>query len=312
MALNDVTSVQVAQAIAKVVAARALPPLVGNLVMGNLVNRDFEATMANVGDTVNVPIPPVMVANNLAEAGTVTTQNPSLGNAQIVLNMHAEATFQIPDATRVLVVPDLIDIYMGPAIIALAERIETDLLNTYTLFTANSTQGGNSAFDEARLDAAESALATAKVPAAEPKYAVVSVSAYSAIRQISRFTEFQMTGPTGQPSPMITGALAGGSLTGAMGGTLKGMTIYRSQYVANATEYQNLVFARNALGLVMRRLPQPIPGTGAIAEYAEMGNFGFRVVMSYAPGTLAQQFTVDCLYGVGPLRNNHAVVVQST
>ena len=74
---------------------------------------------------------------------------------------------------------------------------------------------------------------------------------------------------------------------------------------------QNVAFARNALGLVMRRLPQPLPGTGAIAEYGELGNFGMRVVMSYQPNTLAQQFTVDVLYGAGVLRNNHGVQVRS-
>ena len=57
---------------------------------------------------------------------------------------------------------------------------------------------------------------------------------------------------------------------------------------------------------MIRRLPQPLPGTGAIAEYAELGNFGMRVVMSYQPNTLAQQFTVDVLYGCGVLRNASA------
>jgi len=63
--------------------------------------------------------------------------------------------------------------------------------------------------------------------------------------------------------------------------------------------------------LAIRRLPQPLPGTGAIAEYAEMGNFGVRVVMSYQPDTLAQQFTVDILYGAAILRNNHGVMINS-
>lgn len=311
---NEITSVQVAQAILKVIAARVLQPLVGNLVMGNLVNRDFEASLAAAGDTVNVTIPPTMTANNIAEAGSVTNQNPSLGNAQIVLNQHAEATFQIPDATRVLVQPDLLQVYLEPAIVAIAERIETDLLATYTLFTANTALGAGSTFDESRLDSAEKALFDAKVPPSQKRNLVVSSSAYSAIRQIARFTEFQMVGPSGQPSAMQTGALPGGSLgNGVVGGTLKNIDIYRSQYVAAvSTTYHNLCFTRDALGLVIRRLPQPLPGTGAIAEYAEMGNFGVRVVMSYAPNTLAQQFTVDCLYGVGPLRNNHAVDVQST
>jgi hypothetical protein len=79
-----------------------------------------------------------------------------------------------------------------------------------------------------------------------------------------------------------------------------------------STLYHNLAFVRDAIGLVVRRLPMPLPGTGAIAEYAEMANFGMRVTMSYAPNTLAQQFTVDCLYGCAPLRQNFAVDVQST
>src|SRR3982074_750316 len=133
-----ITSANLANAIVKLVAVDALPALMGNLVMGNLVNRDFEPTLAQAGDTVNVPIPPTLVANNIAEGGTVITQNPSLGNASIVLNTHAEATFQIPDVTKVLAVPDLLRVYMPPAGIAIAERLESDLLGLYASFTANA------------------------------------------------------------------------------------------------------------------------------------------------------------------------------
>src|SRR5471032_346247 len=136
-----ITSGNVANAIVKLVAVDALPVLVGNLVMGNLVNRDYEPILAHAGDTVNVPIPPIMVANNIAEGGVVQPQNPSLGNAQIVLNTHAEATFQIPDVTKVLAVPDLLRIYMQPAVVAIAEKIESDLLNLYAGFTANAPLG---------------------------------------------------------------------------------------------------------------------------------------------------------------------------
>src|SRR6266480_5088802 len=136
-----ITSANVANAIVKLVAADALPALMSNLVMGNLVNRDYEPTLAQAGDTVNIPIPPTLIANNLAEGGTVQTQNPNLGNAQIVLNTHAEATFQIPDVTKVLAVPDLLKIYMEPAVAAIAQKIESDLLGLYAGFTANTSVG---------------------------------------------------------------------------------------------------------------------------------------------------------------------------
>src|ERR1700688_3131239 len=136
-----ITSANVANAIVKLVAVDALPALMSNLIMGNLVNRDYEPTLAQAGDTVNVPIPPTLLANNILEGGTVQTQNPSLGNAQIVLNTHAEATFQIPDVTKVLAVPDLLKVYMEPSVAAIAERIESDLLSLYAGFTANTPVG---------------------------------------------------------------------------------------------------------------------------------------------------------------------------
>jgi len=300
-----ITSTNVASAIVKLVAVDALPALMSNLVMGNLVNRDYEPTLANAGDTVNVPIPPTLVANNIAEGGTVQTQNPNLGNAQIVLNTHAEATFQIPDVTKVLAVPDLLRLYMQPAVVAIAERIETDILGLYSQFSSNTPIGtAGIPLTEASVDGAETALFQAKVPAADSKYLIVDPATYSALRQIPRFSEYYSAGEAGLRA-LVDGAV----------GKIKDFFVFRSQLVPRTgsapVTTHNLAFARNAIGLVVRRLPQPLPGTGAIAEYAEMGNFGIRVVMSYQPNTLAQQFTVDVLYGAAVLRNSFGVQVNS-
>jgi hypothetical protein len=276
--------------------------------MGNLVNRDFEAALASAGDTINVPIPGTMVANNIAEAGTVQTQNPSLGNAQIVLNTHSEATFQIPDVTKCFAQPDLLPLYMTPAVVAVATKIETDLLALWSLFTANAALGATSTMDEARIDSAEKALFDALVPTNDPKFLFVDSGAFSAMRQIPRFSEYQTIGSQGV---MMGADMPGAGPLGA-NGMIKSFLVFRSQYVALSTNHKNLAFHKNAIGLAIRRLPQPLPGTGAIAEYAEMAGFGMRVVMSYQPNTLAQQFTVDCLYGAGVLRNTHGQVIQST
>jgi hypothetical protein len=300
-----ITSANLANAIVKLVAVDALPALMGHLVMGNLVNRDFEPTLAQAGDTVNVPIPPVMQANNIAEGGTVVTQNPDLQNAQIILNSHVEATFQIPDVTKVIAVPDLLRLYMQPAMVALAERVESDLLGLYSQFTANAPLGtGGTPLAESVIDAAETALFNAKVPANEPKYLVVDGSSYSALRQVARFSEYNTAGEAGLR------ALVDGTI-----GKLKDFYVFRSHFVpktgASPVTTHNVAFAKSAIGLAIRRLPKPLPGTGGIAEYAELGNFGMRVLMSYQPNTLAQQFTVDMLYGVGVLRNSHGVQVRS-
>jgi hypothetical protein len=303
--LAAITSNNVANAIVKLVAADALPVLVGNLVMGNLVNRDYEPALAQAGDTINIPVPPEMVANNISEGGTVQAQNPNLGNAQIVLSSHVESTFQIPDVTKILAVPDLLKIYMEPAVAAIAQKIESDLLGLYAGFTANNPVGApGTPITEETIDAAETALFLSKIPPTEQKYMVVDAKTYSTWRQIERFSEYQTAGDAGLR------ALVDGTV-----GKIKDFFVFRSQFVpktgSDPATTHNLAFTKNAIGLVMRRLPQPLPGTGAIAEYAEMGNFGMRVVMSYQPNTLAQQFTVDVLYGCGVLRNCAGVQVNT-
>jgi hypothetical protein len=194
---------------------------------------------------------------------------------------------------------------MQPAVVALAEKIESDLLGQYASFTANTPVGtGGTAITEAVVDAAETALFSAKVPANQSKYLVVDPATYGTLRQIPRFSEYSSAGEAGLR------ALIDGSV-----GKMKDFYIFRSQFVkktgTSPVTTNNLAFAKDALGLVVRRLPQPLPGTGAIAEYAELGNFGMRVTMSYQPNTLAQQFTVDVLYGIGVLRNGYAVQVRS-
>jgi hypothetical protein len=299
--MPTITSSNVAQAIVKLVAADALPALVGNLVMGNLVNRSYEADLANQGDTISIPIPPVMAANNISEGGSVQTQNPTLGSATVVINTHAESSFQIPDVTRVLAHPDLLNMYMQPAIIAIATRIETDLTQLYINLTANSSVGtANTTITESVVDSAETSLFTALVPDTVPKFLVLSGPTYSDARQIQRFSEDKVAPEFGSVVP-----------SGVVG-RLKSFFVMRSQYIQKVsnTTY-NLAFARDSFALVMRMLPKPLPNTGAVAEYASMGNFGMRVVLSYAPNTLAQQFTVDVLYGVAVLRNVFGVPVLS-
>jgi hypothetical protein len=205
----------------------------------------------------------------------------------------------------VIAVPDLLRIYMQPAVAAIAEKIESDLLGLYGGFTANAPVGtAGSPITEAAVDAAETALFQAKLPASEPKYLVVDAATYSQLRQILRFSEFQTAGEAGLRA-LVDGAV----------GKIKDFFVFRSQFVvktgSSPVSTHNLAFSRSAIGLVVRRLPQPLPGTGAIAEYAEVGNFGMRVVMSYQPNTLAQQFTVDVLYGVAAIRNAFGVQVNS-
>ena len=308
-----ITSINVANAIVKLVASRALPALQGNFVLGSLINRDYDNTFANGGDTLSIPIPPTLVANNIAEGGSVQLQNPSLGTAQIVLNNHIETTFQIPDVMKALTSINLVDTYAVPAGIAVATALETQLANLYPLFTANVPVGSATPMDEARIDAAETTLFSALVPKSEMRYLLVSAGSYSQLRQLPRFTEYQTVGPNVGDSPMMTGKLPGSTNApnGSADGKIKDFWVYRSQFVPviSGTSY-NMAFTKNAVGMAIRRLGTPLPGTGAVAEYMEVGGFGIRMTMSYQPNQLGQQFTLDVLSGMGVVRNAFGVVVK--
>lgn len=274
--MSSLTSANVANAIVKLVAADALPALIGNLIMGNLVNRDFEPILARAGDVYSV--------------------GPE--NTTVALK-HVEAMFVVPDITRVLAVPDLLRLYMEPAVMAIAEKIETDLLNLYAQFTANSGVSAADALREAELCHAEVFLIDAKVPRSANRYLVVDRRTYTELRLCRGFSEYQSAGEAGLR------VLVDGSV-----GRAGDFFVFRSPFVSRADgAVNNLAFAKDAIGMVMRRLPMPAPGK--LGEYAEIGSFGLRVAMDYKPNTLAQQFTIDVLYGIGVLRKNHGVQVRS-
>ena len=254
-----VTTTNVASAINKLVAADALPELMSNMVLANLALRDFDYAVAQPSDVVSTPF------------------------GKITLTSWAQSTFQVPDVTKVLAVPELLRLYMTPAILEIAQKIETNLYNATTAFEYMTGDFIKAA------DEAEKKLYSRGV---NQKYLVAHPTEYGMLRQQESFSEYESVGAVG-----ATGIYVDGSV-----GRWRDMLCFRSANVKDA-----VVFNRRALCMATRRLPRPIPGTGAIDDYAEYGNFGMRVVMNYQPNTLAQQFTLDVLYGVAVIDKNCGV-----
>jgi N4-gp56 family major capsid protein len=298
--MGVIVAENVAEAVVRLVAADVIEPLRAEFVMGRLVNTNYEPTLQGVGDTVNVPVAPTLAANNIAQTGSVAPQNKPLGNIPVTLTTHAEATFVIPDVVKILTAPNLTQVYAKSAMLAIAEKVESDLLGHYPGFTYNAALGADNAdLTEALVDKAETALFNARVPRTEPKFLIVSGDQYAVLRQIARFSEVDKIG-TGEA--IITGEI----------GRLKSFYVLRHQLVKKVgNAVYNQAFARDAITLATRRLPLPLPGTGVVAAYAETEGFGVRVLMSYNPNTLAQQFTVDILYGSSVLRATHGQTLIS-
>ena len=99
-----------------------------------------------------------------------------------------------------------------------------------TALVANTPVGtGGTAITEAVVDAAETALFSAKVPPSQSKYLVVDPATYGTLRQIPRFSEYSTAGDAGLR------ALVDGSV-----GKMKDFYIFRSQFVAKTGSCQLL------------------------------------------------------------------------
>jgi len=296
-----ITSENFAENLVKMLAAEALPILRQNALMANLVNRNFENQISERGHVVNVRLIPSMTANVISEGGSVTTQNPSQGTVPVALTTHVEASFTIPDFSRAIAGGQVVGDYLKPAVIAVVDKIETDLMKMYGGLTSNAALGaGATDLTEAVVDNAEKALFNARAPMSSPKWLAVNSDQYSVIRQLARFSELDKIG---SGDAIITGEV----------GTLKGLNVFRSHYVqttAGPVDH-NMAFQRDAFALVMRPLPPPMPGSGGIASTVSDSGYGLRVVTTYNGSTLSQQFTVDALFGIAVVRPELGVEVKS-
>lgn len=64
--------------------------------------------------------------------------------------------------------------------------------------------------------------------------------------------------------------------------------------------------AAHDMVMITRRSPLPLPGCGAIGQYAELSDFGLRVVLSYDAHDLGQTIMIDTLVGGGRIPRSGA------
>lgn len=271
--MSYITSANVANAIAKLIAADVLPALLGEMVMGNLVTRDFEPVIHQEGSCIAFPAT----------------------NTPVRLKL-VSASFRVPDVTKVLAVPDLLRIYMQPAVSKIANEIDGELLSLYSGFSSSGPQieGANA------VPVLDSVNDTLFGSLSNVRYLVCDAGLYTRLRQIHGFSEYDSASSAGLRA-LIDGTV----------GKYRDLYVLRSVNVPKTEVRQNLAFTRSSIGLATRRLPQPLPGTGKVCEYAELGNFGMRVTMQYQPNTLSQDFEIDVLQGSAILRQDEGVQVPS-
>ena len=118
-------------------AQESLAILEENMVMANLVHRDFSPLVASYGDVVNTRRPGEFKMRRKAQTDSVENQDAVATNVQVPLNQHVYVTFTIYDEESSLAFKDLVTFYMQPAALEMARAVDKILLGQVHRFLAN-------------------------------------------------------------------------------------------------------------------------------------------------------------------------------
>jgi hypothetical protein len=118
-------------------ANESLAILEENMVMANLVHRDFSPLVASFGDVVNTRRPSEFSTKRKSQSDPVVSQDATSTNVQVPLNQHVYQTFTIKDEEASLSFKELISYYMEPAAMQMARTVDRILCGQVHRFFAN-------------------------------------------------------------------------------------------------------------------------------------------------------------------------------
>ncbi len=118
-------------------AQESLMILEANMVVANLIHRDFSDEVAQFGDVVNTRKPATYTAARKGVTDDVSIQNSEATNVAVPLDQHVHTSFLIRDGEESKGFKDLIQEYLYPAVLSLSEYIDSVLLMHMYMFVAN-------------------------------------------------------------------------------------------------------------------------------------------------------------------------------
>ncbi len=111
--------------------------LLENMVISNLVHRDFSPQVANFGDIVHTRKPAEFTAERKVDADTVTIQNADATDIAVPLDQHLHTSFLIKDGEESKSFKDLVQTYLQPAVWSIAQALDKILIGEVHQFFTN-------------------------------------------------------------------------------------------------------------------------------------------------------------------------------
>lgn len=122
------------------IAPETLPSLIDNLVMPNLMYKDYANVFANEGDQIRVERPVVFIADEFG--GTINLQDINEKYVFVTMDKIADVSMEITQSDLALTAEDFATKYSQPAAEAIAEKINDDGLDVYKyVYSFEGTSG---------------------------------------------------------------------------------------------------------------------------------------------------------------------------
>lgn len=180
-------------------ANEGLAILEETMVLGNLVYRDFEDTIAKYGDVVNTRKPRTFTAYRKVDSDQVTIQNAISDNIPVPLDQHLHTSFMIMDGEESQSFKNLVDEYLRPAVISLASGVDKVLSGQAIRFQSVAGGLGQLVSSNAAnyLLAARQQLNINKVPTDFNRHCVLSPYSETVMLQNTNFVDAHFVGDQG-------------------------------------------------------------------------------------------------------------------
>lgn len=195
--------------IPEVWAAESLMVLFEKLVMAQMVHRDFENEIQQHGDTVNTRRPAKFTSTRKIDSDSVTTSDATSTNVAVVLNQHHHVSFVIKDGEASKSMQSLVNLYLEPAVRAIAQAIDELLLGERYNFVFQVVGSLGTALTKSTIIAADVKLTEQLCPP-DQRFLVVTPSSKGDLLGVAEFTNAEKIGDGGMA--MRTGEL--GNLLG--------------------------------------------------------------------------------------------------
>jgi hypothetical protein len=287
-----------------VIAQAALANLYETTIMAGLVHRDYEDVFANaVGDTITIRKPATFVAMEYNRASGITVQDANESGIPMSLNHFADVSFAVTSEDLTLKITDFSDRLLNPAMEAIAQKIDRDILALRTdIVQFAGTTAGELWNQPEVLLAAGRKLTQNSVPHSERR-AVVGPATSAEWLKSDKLSRADARGDTL------------GLQEANLGRRLYGFDPFETNHIAVptpgtgiSTTEVGVAFHKTAFALAIR--PLALPRGAANAAIANYKGYGLRVIYGYDMDKKQDVVSIDVLYGTKTLDANRAVLLR--